>query len=133
MLLNHINWDVIYRKKSMKIKKRNHSMNCYRFFNFPYADVEEASLEDIATGTGFSYTLSLKELEADQLVHRVEYPQIPPKVEYSLTECGKSLMPISILHGICWIRLSSPAYRHNPICVQMYRRLPVPVPRYQPF
>ena len=72
--------------------------------------------------TGFSYTLSLingkykmtilyvlaefgvvrfktlsstlKELEADKLVHREEYPQIPPKVEYSLTERGKSLIPI---------------------------------------
>ena len=51
---------------------------------------------------GISYkTLSstLKELEADQLVHREEYPQIPPKVEYSLTERGKSLIPI--LDGMC--------------------------------
>ena len=37
---------------------------------------------------------TLKELEADGLVHREEYPQIPPKVEYSLTERGKSLIPI---------------------------------------
>lgn len=37
---------------------------------------------------------TLKELEADQLVHREEYPQIPPKVEYSLTSRGKSLIPI---------------------------------------
>lgn len=37
---------------------------------------------------------NLKELEADNLVHREEYPQIPPKVEYSLTERGKSLIPI---------------------------------------
>ena len=44
-------------------------------------------------------SLSLKELEADQLVHREEYPQIPPKVEYSLTERGKSLIPI--LDGMC--------------------------------
>jgi DNA-binding HxlR family transcriptional regulator len=46
---------------------------------------------------GISYkTLSstLKDLERDQLVHREEYPQIPPKVEYSLTERGRSLMPI---------------------------------------
>ena len=46
---------------------------------------------------GISFkTLSatLKELEADGLVHREEYPQIPPKVEYSLTERGKSLIPI---------------------------------------
>ena len=42
---------------------------------------------------------TLKELEADQLVHRKEYPQIPPKVEYSLTERGKSLIPI--LDGMC--------------------------------
>ena len=45
---------------------------------------------------GISYkTLSttLKELEADGLVHREEYPQIPPKVEYSLTERGRSLIP----------------------------------------
>lgn len=51
---------------------------------------------------GISYkTLSstLKELEMDQLIHREEYPQIPPKVEYSLTERGKSLIPI--LDGMC--------------------------------
>lgn len=42
---------------------------------------------------------ALKELEADQLVHREEYPQIPPKVEYSLTERGKSLIPV--LDGMC--------------------------------
>ena len=47
-------------------------------------------------GTISYKTLSstLKELEADGLIHREEYPQIPPKVEYSLTEWGKSLIPI---------------------------------------
>ena len=39
-------------------------------------------------------SLSLKELEADQLVHREEYPQIPPKVEYSLSDRGTSLMVV---------------------------------------
>ena len=51
---------------------------------------------------GISYkplSATLKELEADQLVHREEYPQIPPKVEYSLTERGKSLIPI--LDNLC--------------------------------
>ena len=41
-----------------------------------------------------SLSAALKELEADQLVHREEYPQIPPKVEYSLTQRGQSLIPI---------------------------------------
>ena len=39
---------------------------------------------------------TLKELEADQLIHREEYPQIPPKVEYSLTETGHSLVPFIV-------------------------------------
>lgn len=52
-------------------------------------------------GTISYKTLSttLKELESDGLVHREEYPQIPPKVEYSLTERGKSLIPI--LDAMC--------------------------------
>ena len=37
---------------------------------------------------------TLKEMESDGLIHREEYPQIPPKVEYSLTEKGKTLWPI---------------------------------------
>ena len=44
-------------------------------------------------------SVTLKELEADDLIHREEYPQIPPKVEYSLTEKGKSLIPI--LDAMC--------------------------------
>ncbi|EKT62673.1 winged helix-turn-helix transcriptional regulator [Providencia burhodogranariea] len=39
-------------------------------------------------------SLTLKELENDSLVIRNEYPQIPPKVEYSLSERGKSLIPV---------------------------------------
>lgn len=39
---------------------------------------------------------TLKEMERDELIIRKEYPQIPPKVEYSLSEVGKSLVPILI-------------------------------------
>ena len=47
-------------------------------------------------GTISFKTLSstLKELEADDLIIRKEYPQIPPKVEYSLSRRGKSLIPV---------------------------------------
>ena len=42
---------------------------------------------------------NLKELETDKLIVRTEYPQIPPKVEYALSERGKSLM--TVLDQLC--------------------------------
>ena len=45
---------------------------------------------------------NLKELETDRLIVRKEYPQIPPKVEYSLGDRGKSLM--EVLDQLCiWV------------------------------
>ena len=44
-------------------------------------------------------TTNLKALEADKLIVRTEYPQIPPKVEYTLSERGKSLM--TVLDPLC--------------------------------
>ena len=48
----------------------------------------------IGTITFKTLSSTLKQLEAEGLIIRTEYPQIPPKVEYSLSERGKSLMPI---------------------------------------
>jgi len=41
-------------------------------------------------------TQQLRELETQKLIHREVYPIIPPRVEYSLTEQGKSLLPILV-------------------------------------
>jgi DNA-binding HxlR family transcriptional regulator len=39
-------------------------------------------------------TQHLRELEADGIVHREVYPQVPPRVEYSLTPAGETLRPV---------------------------------------
>lgn len=44
---------------------------------------------------------TLKMLEADGLILRVAFPEIPPRVEYSLTKKGKSLLPL-INNLILW-------------------------------
>ncbi len=41
-------------------------------------------------------TQQLRELESKLLIHREVFPIVPPKVEYSLTELGKSLMPLLV-------------------------------------
>ena len=50
----------------------------------------------VSGATAKMLTQQLRELESQQLIHREVFPVIPPKVEYSLTELGKSLMPILV-------------------------------------
>lgn len=50
----------------------------------------------IKNATPKMLTQQLRELEAHALIHREVFPVIPPKVEYSLTETGQSLMPILV-------------------------------------
>ena len=53
----------------------------------------------IGTITYKTLSVQLKELERDGLIIRKEYPQIPPKVEYSLSDKGRSLYPV--LNAMC--------------------------------
>lgn len=54
--------------------------------------------KDFPNITQRTLTRQLRELESDGLINRQVYSEIPPKVEYSLSETGKSLH--SILHQI---------------------------------
>lgn len=72
-------------------------------------------------------TQQLRELESSQLVHREVFPIIPPKVEYSLTDLGKSLLPILVamrdwgagymrsnnLEANCFMMGTDPIPHHN--------------------
>lgn len=55
-------------------------------------------------------TVTLKTLEADGLVSRKVYPQIPPKVEYTLTELGESLVP-PLMGLYDWANASMPVIK----------------------
>ncbi len=50
----------------------------------------------ISNATPKMLTQQLRELESQNLIHREVFPIIPPKVEYSLTELGSSLLPILV-------------------------------------
>lgn len=64
-------------------------------------------------------TQQLRELEADDLVFREVFPVVPPKVEYSLTALGRSLLPILVAMrdwGSNYLRQSS----KEPNCFMMH-------------
>ena len=50
----------------------------------------------ITTATPKMLTQQLRELESQSLIHREVFAVVPPKVEYSLTELGRSLLPILV-------------------------------------
>ena len=55
-----------------------------------------SQLRKVIHSTPKMLTQQLRELETQNLIHREVFPVIPPKVEYSLTETGRSLMPILV-------------------------------------
>lgn len=57
-------------------------------------------------------TVTLRTLEADGLVKRTVYPEVPPRVEYEITELGKSLVPF--VHSLSsWAKQNMPAIRKS--------------------
>lgn len=61
-------------------------------------------------------TKQLRELEADGLIHREIYREIPPKVEYTLTEAGQSFAPI-LNDMLLWSQSTLPASADTPTSV----------------
>ena len=55
-----------------------------------------SELKKMVSATPKMLTQQLRELEANHLIHREVFPVIPPKVEYSLTDLGRSLLPILV-------------------------------------
>ena len=72
----------------------------------------------LSSATPKMLTQQLRELEAHALIHREVYPVIPPKVEYSLTEAGRSLLPILVAMrdwGVEYMQRND----RNPNCFMM--------------
>ena len=86
-----------------------------------------SELRKVITGaTPKMLTQQLRELEAHNLIHREVFAVVPPKVEYSLTELGKSLMPILVSMrdwGSGYLRKKS----IEPNCCMM-PKTPIPSP-----
>lgn len=53
-----------------------------------------SQLQKTVPATPRMLTLQLRELENDGLISRTVYPEVPPRVEYAMTDLGRSLMPI---------------------------------------
>jgi len=78
----------------------------------------------LPTATAKMLTQQLRELESDKLLHREVFPVIPPKVEYSLTELGRSLMPVLVAMrdwGANYLRTNEV----EPCCFMM-QKTPIP-------
>ncbi len=78
-----------------------------------------SELKKQVSATPKMLTQQLRELEAQALIRRKVYPVVPPKVEYSLTELGQSLMPILVAMrdwGADYMRQSK---AQEPCCFMM--------------
>lgn len=79
----------------------------------------------VSSATAKMLTQQLRELEAQKLVHREVFPEVPPHVEYSLTDLGQSLMPILMAMrdwGAGYLRTN----KHLETCCFMMSKDPSP-------
>ncbi len=72
--------------------------------------------KDLANITDAVLSAGLKELITDGIIRRKQYDEIPPRVEYSLTDLGKSVLPI--FQSIC--RWSSAAAQGDYTAIKLY-------------
>ena len=78
-----------------------------------------SQLKQVVSATPKMLTQQLRELEAQQLIRREVFAVVPPRVEYSLTELGRSLMPILVAMrdwGASYMRASK---KTEPCCFMM--------------
>ena len=78
-----------------------------------------SELKKVIHATPKMLTQQLRELEAKSLISREVFAVVPPKVEYSLTELGKSLMPIWVAMrdwGADYMRINT---NQEPCCFMM--------------
>ena len=81
--------------------------------------------EEIYEITQKTLTVKLKELENKKIIHREVFPEVPPKVVYSLTPIGKKLRPVleSIFNwGITYVEECGTIYGDNPCEVKLFKR-----------
>jgi len=89
--------EVAYEREN----KRTSGLSCGNHLDIDWRQMEgfdikgfNARNKAIGTVSQKVLTAQLRDMEANGLVHREVYAEVPPRVEYSLTELGQSLKPI---------------------------------------
>lgn len=78
-----------------------------------------SQLKQVVSATPKMLTQQLRELESQKLIRREVFAVVPPKVEYSLTELGKSLMPILVAMRDWGANYMRSSRKTEPCCFMM--------------
>nr|WP_321265720.1 helix-turn-helix domain-containing protein [uncultured Sulfurimonas sp.] len=81
--------------------------------------------EEISEITQKTLTVKLKDLESKNIIHREVFPEVPPKVVYSLTPIGKKLSPVleSMFNwGIEYVEEFGTISEHNTCEVKLFKK-----------